>query len=101
MPRVIQVERLLATAFVGRGSGLNHQDRAHLASLLGETQAVAVLEPEQAHPVAAQPKATGPAGPWRVTASISGGLVQISNNHESRVIRKAEVETYLRKGKPW
>ncbi len=40
-------------------------------------------------------------GPWRVTASITGGLVQISNNHESRVIRKAEVETYLRKGKPW
>jgi len=27
--------------------------------------------------------------------------VQISNHHESRVIRKAEVETYLRKGKPW
>jgi len=44
---------------------------------------------------------SGPAGPWRVTARISGGLVQISNNHESRVIRKAEVETYLRKGKPW
>ncbi|WP_255105948.1 MULTISPECIES: hypothetical protein [unclassified Synechococcus] len=45
----------------------------------------------------------GPAepGPWRVTASITGGLVQISNNHESRVIRKAEVEAYLRKGKPW
>ncbi len=42
-----------------------------------------------------------PAGPWRVTARISGGLVQISNHHESRVIRKAEVETYLRKGKPW
>jgi len=37
-----------------------------------------------------------------VTASITGGLVQISNHHESRVIRKAEVETtYLRKGKPW
>jgi hypothetical protein len=36
-----------------------------------------------------------------VTARITGGLVQISNNHESRVIRKAEVETYLRKGKPW
>ncbi len=37
-------------------------------------------------------------GPWRVTASITGGLVQISNNHESRVIRKAELEAYLRKG---
>lgn len=42
-----------------------------------------------------------PAGPWRVTARISGGLVQISNHHESRVIRKAEVEAYIRKGKPW
>ena len=42
-----------------------------------------------------------PAGPWRVTARISGGLVQISNNHESRVIRKAEVEAYLRTGKSW
>jgi hypothetical protein len=52
-------------------------------------------------PVATQPRATGPAGPWRVTASITGGLVQISNHHESRVIRKAEVETYLRQGKPW
>jgi hypothetical protein len=51
--------------------------------------------------VAAQPKAAVPAGPWRVTASISSGLVQISNHHESRVIRKAEVEAYLRKGKPW
>ena len=48
-----------------------------------------------------KPISTGPAGPWRVTARISGGLVQISNNHESRVIRKAEVEAYLRKGKPW
>ncbi len=42
-----------------------------------------------------------PAGSWRVTARISGGLAQISNLHESRVIRKAEVEAYLRKGKPW
>jgi len=48
-----------------------------------------------------KPTPSGPAGPWRVTARISGGLVQISNNHESRVIRKAEVETYLRMGKPW
>jgi hypothetical protein len=36
-----------------------------------------------------------------VTARISGGLLQISNHYESRVIRKAEVEAYLRKGKPW
>ena len=42
-----------------------------------------------------------PAGPWRVTARISGGLLQISNQRESRVIRKAEVEAYLDKGKPW
>ena len=48
-----------------------------------------------------KPMSSGPAGPWRVTARISGGLVQISNNNESRVIRKAEVEAYLRKGKPW
>jgi hypothetical protein len=81
--------------------GMNGQDREHLAALLGETQSVAVMEPEQAHPVAAQPSATGPAGPWRVTASITSGLVQISNNHESRVIRKAEVEAFLRQGKPW
>ncbi len=44
---------------------------------------------------------SGPAGPWRVTARITGGLLQISNNHESRVIRKAELERYLGKGKPW
>ncbi len=47
------------------------------------------------------PMPSEPAGPWRVTARISGGLVQISNHHESRVIRKAEVEAYLRQGKPW
>jgi len=51
--------------------------------------------------LAEEPIPSGPAGPWRVTARISGGLVQISNNHESRVIRKAEVEAYLRKGKSW
>ena len=48
-----------------------------------------------------KPEPSEPAGSRRVTARISGGLVQISNNHESRVIRKAEVETYLRMGKPW
>ena len=31
-------------------------------------------------------------------ARISGGLVQISNNNESSLIRKAEVEAYLRTG---
>ncbi|MBW4531844.1 MAG: hypothetical protein KME02_14260 [Aphanothece saxicola GSE-SYN-MK-01-06B] len=35
-------------------------------------------------------------GPWRVTAQVHGGKVQISNNRESRVVRKAEVEVYLR-----
>jgi hypothetical protein len=48
-----------------------------------------------------KPISSEPAGPWRVTARISGGLLQISNNQESRVIRKAEVETDLRLGKPW
>jgi hypothetical protein len=80
---------------------MNPSGREQLAGLLGETPAVAVLEPEQVQAVATQPSATGPAGPWRETASITGGLVQISNHHESRVIRKAEVETYLRQGKPW
>ena len=48
-----------------------------------------------------RPISSEPESPWRVTARISGGLVQISNNHESRVIRKAEMETYLRAGKSW
>ena len=79
---------------------MNRQDRKHLAELLGEAPAAALLQLEQ--PMAtAHPRATGPAGPWRVTASITGGLVQISNHHESLVIRKAEVEAYLRQGKPW
>jgi hypothetical protein len=32
---------------------------------------------------------------------VGASKLQISNNHESRVIRKADVEAYLRKGKPW
>ena len=65
-----------------------------LASLLGES-------PQQAQPAPAQPqerplRARGPAGPWRGTASASGGRVQISNNHESRLIPKAQLEGYLR-----
>jgi len=48
-----------------------------------------------------QPMPSDPTGPWRVTARATGGLAQISNNHEARVIRKAKLETYLRKGKPW
>ncbi|WP_143593581.1 hypothetical protein [Synechococcus sp. 1G10] len=58
--------------------------REALAALLGEAPA------EPAEP-----------GPWRATAAMTGGLVQISNNRESRVIRKAELESYLRKGKAW
>ncbi len=81
--------------------GMNGQDREHLAALLGEAPAPLVLETEPVQTVVAPPRATDPAGPWRVTASITGGLVQISNLHESRVIRKAELETYLRQGKPW
>ena len=66
-----------------------------LASLLGES-------PQQAPAASAQPnehplRARGLAGPWRVTASASGGRVQISNKHESRLIPKAQLEGYLRK----
>lgn len=65
-----------------------------LASLLGES-------PQQAPSAPSEPKqhlksARCPAGPWRVTASASGGRVQISNNHESRLIPKAQLEGYLR-----
>ncbi|MCP9844531.1 hypothetical protein KBY77_12505 [Synechococcus sp. Cruz-7E5] len=57
---------------------------------------------DQLGPVLSEkPTPSEPAGPWRVTARISGRLMQISNHHESRVIRKAEVETYLPKVKPW
>ncbi len=59
--------------------------RDELAVLLGERPKAPPVEP----------------GPWRATASMTGGLVQITNNHESRVIRKAELESYLRKGKAW
>ena len=65
-----------------------------LASLLGESPQPAPAAPAQPqeHPL----RARGPAGPWRVTASASGGRVQISNNHESRLIPKAQLESYLR-----
>ena len=65
-----------------------------LASLLGESpqQAPAAPAQPQEHPL----RARGPAGPWRITASASGGRVQISNNHESRLIPKAQLESYLR-----
>jgi len=73
-----------------------------LASLLGESpqqdQAPALPPKQPAHdkPQQQAQRAKGPAGPWRVTASASGGRVQISNNHESRLIRKVQLEAYLR-----
>ena len=65
-----------------------------LASLLGESPLQAPAAP--ARPQEHLLRARGPAGPWRVTASASGGRVQISNNHESRLIRKLHLEAYLR-----
>lgn len=62
---------------------MNHQDREHLAGLLGEAPAALVPNPVQVHAVASQPRAIGLAGPWRATASMTGGLVQISNHQES------------------
>jgi hypothetical protein len=63
-----------------------------LASVLGE-----LPRSEQALPAAiAAPVAERPAGPWRVTARMHGGQVQISNSRESRVVRKEQVEVYLR-----
>lgn len=63
-----------------------------LAEVLGERQLTAA-------PIAAPPSlpsADLAPGPWRVTAQVHGGKVQISNNLESRVVRKEEVELYLR-----
>ena len=60
-----------------------------LAAVLGErplTSEASVVA--STHPPSA---ATDPApGPWRVTAQVHGGKVQISNNRESRVVRKQE-----------
>jgi len=61
-----------------------------LASLLGESRSV----DQEPQPVLAK----GAAGPWRVTAKASGGRLQISNRHESRLIPKAQLDTYLRMG---
>ncbi len=66
-----------------------------LAEVLGERQLTAgpsALPPSR--PPASSPNSAP--GPWRVTAQMHGGRVQISNNLESRVVRKAEVEVYLR-----
>jgi hypothetical protein len=67
-----------------------------LASVLGELPAE--------HPIAAPPGTAGTPpphpsghpGPWRVTAKLSGGQVQISNHRESRVVSRDQVELYLR-----
>jgi len=68
-----------------------------LASVLGELP----LQTPSADPSAGQRLPEHPSrpkvpGPWRVTAKISGGGVQISNNVESRVVPKEQVELYLR-----
>ncbi len=66
-----------------------------LAEVLGErplTTATRVVASPLPPSAAADPSP----GPWRVTAQMHGGRVQISNNRESRVVRKQEVEVYLR-----
>jgi len=72
-----------------------------LASVLGERPLPSTPAGAVAAPVAPSPPPNGPPGPWRVTARVGASQVQISNQHESRVIRKVEQETYLRAGKPW
>jgi hypothetical protein len=66
-----------------------------LAEVLGErpltSEASVVASPHS--PSAATDSSPGP---WRVTAQVHGGKVQISNNRESRVVPKAQLETYLR-----
>ena len=68
-----------------------------LAAVLGEqppTSEASFVASPHAPPAAV---AVDPSpGPWRVTAQMHGGRVQISNNRESRVVPKAQVETYLR-----
>ncbi|MEA5414141.1 hypothetical protein [Synechococcus sp. BA-132 BA5] len=66
-----------------------------LAAVLGErplTTEKSIDASPHSPPAAADPSP----GPWRVTAQMHGGRVQISNNRESRVVRKQEVEVYLR-----
>ncbi|MDM7952497.1 MAG: hypothetical protein QUV07_04655 [Cyanobium sp. CZS 25K] len=62
-----------------------------LAEVLGErllTSETSVVASPLSPSAAADPSP----GPWRVTAEVHGGRVQISNNRESRVVRKQEVE---------
>jgi len=69
-----------------------------LASVLGELPPpVTAPAGPPPHPRPPQPKAAqSEPSLWRVTAKVSGGQVQISNNLESRVVRKEQVELYLR-----
>jgi hypothetical protein len=55
--------------------------------------------PPAAHAKPLQPQVLAP-GPWRVTAKVSGGQVQISNQCESRVVPRQQVEHYLRGNGP-
>jgi hypothetical protein len=72
-----------------------------LASVLGEAQdpLPAMAAPAQQGQLQALPRPAAPPcqpGPWRVTAQASGGRVQITNACESRLVRKQELELYLR-----
>lgn len=72
-----------------------------LASVLGELPPPATpadLPPEQKLLETARPPGTP--GPWRVTAKVSGNQVQISNNIESRLVPKDQLEMYLRGSRP-
>lgn len=84
--------------------------RELLASVLGELPCrspapVVSTAPAPAPAPAAASAKPAPAaaehpGPWRVSAKLSGGQLQISNRHESRVIRNEELELYLRSHGP-
>jgi len=67
-----------------------------LASVLGERPLVTSPADPVVAPVAPPPPPQGPPGPWRLTARVGASQLQISNQPESRVIRKVELETYLR-----
>ena len=66
-----------------------------LAAVLGE-RPLTTEKSINASPHSPSAAADPSPGPWRVTAQMHGGRVQISNNRESRVVPKAQVETYLR-----
>lgn len=66
-----------------------------LADVLGE-RPLTTEKSINASPRPASASCDPSPGPWRVTAEVHGGRVQISNSRESRVVRKQEVEVYLR-----